>query len=335
MLLAGVWAGDETPDVYASVKKVCPDGIDVVYLWVNGTSPEHLRQMAQYGRAKVGGLYKDYGTLRFGFRSVVEYAPFVERIFLVTNGEVPDYVDAEKAKTSRPQLIVVPHSSIMKKEILPTFNSNVIESHIHLIPGIRECILYMNDDMMLGKPLDPRFFVNRAGKLNVYYNGFTAPNIEGEKRSIWHRSVSNTNTIANRIYHKGEVVQHSYPAHHCYFFKRSILEKMNAVWSADYDVARKNRFRKANDVVISFLHAVVATEEGIGDYVSQRRNFYFSWWKASRPDNEKTMKTIATGKYQCICLNDQIGGEPNADAEVDFLFEEYSKILPRKAPFEK
>ena len=314
---------------------LCEGKADAVFLWVNGTSPQHLEEMAKYGKVRVGGLYKDYGTLRFGLRSIVEFAPWINRIFLVTNGEVPDYIDLEKGKESTPQLILISHKDIIDQSFLPTFDSNVIESYIHHIPGISNCILYLNDDMMIGKPIEPDFFINKDSNLNVYYNGFTAPNKEGEKRSIWHRSVSHSNELLSEYYGNGEIIKHPYPSHHCYFMLRDHLQEMEDRWFANYTESRENKFRKANDIVISFLHAGYTVEEQKGEYLRQRNYFYFNWWGGNRTTNIKTMNKIASFKYSCICLNDDIANAPNADEEIQFLYDRYSQILPDPCPFEK
>ncbi|ELP94823.1 hypothetical protein EIN_247170 [Entamoeba invadens IP1] len=316
-------------------ERVCGGSVDAVFLWVNGTSQRHLDLMKQYGRTKVGGLYKDYGTLRFGFRSIVAYAPWIKRIFLVTDGEVPDYIDEEKGKTTVPQLIIVPHSTIIEKEVLPTFNSNTIESYLHKIPTISKCILYLNDDMMLGRPVKPEFWLGNDGRLNVYHNGFVAPNKEGEKTSIWHRSVSTSNKLVSDKYGNGNTLQHPYPSHHCYFMLTDTLNFMENTWKDNYTAARQNKFRKANDIVISFLHAAVTVEENKGEYVKQRRNFYFNWWTGNHTQNSYTMNHIAKKENYCVCLNDDIADATNADREIEFLYKEYSKVLPDPCPFEK
>lgn len=318
-------------------QRICNGRADAVFLWVNGTSPEHIKTMEKYGRVRIGGLYKDYGTLRFGLRSVVEYAPWIHRIFLVTNGEVPSYIDETKGATSDPQLIVISHEKIMDNNVLPTFNSNSIESYIHHIPDIAPCVLYLNDDMMLGRPVDPSFWINDKSKLNLYYNGFVAPNTQGEQTSTWHRSVSHTNQLVNDLYHMGEVKKHPYPSHHCYFLLTDTLRKMEDVFKANYTVSRANKFRKANDIVVSFLHAAVSSEAGKGEYIKQRNRFYFSWWSANHTENVKTMKRIKAHNNWCICLNDNIGNaDPEAvDAEIEYLNQAYSEILPNPAPFER
>ena len=60
------------------------------------------------------------------------YAPWVRKIWIVTNGQHPTWVDE-----SNYHIEVVPHDRIFPiQEHLPTFNSRAIESHLHQIPGL-------------------------------------------------------------------------------------------------------------------------------------------------------------------------------------------------------
>ena len=79
--------------------------------------------------------------------------PYVRNIILVTNGQVISsqyYYFTRKVPTwlnlTAPRVRLVTHSQIFPNEDdLPTFNSNAIEAHLHKIPGLAECFLYMND----------------------------------------------------------------------------------------------------------------------------------------------------------------------------------------------
>lgn len=68
---------------------------DVLFLWVNGTDPAHI---AAYERATGRRMtaaamrrFRDYGTLRFGVRSVEKFVPFMRRLHIVTSGQVPSW----------------------------------------------------------------------------------------------------------------------------------------------------------------------------------------------------------------------------------------------------
>ena len=123
--------------------------VDVVYTWVNGTDPEHKKLLKKFGKSWDGG-YREYGVLKYSIRTVEKFMPWVRNIVIVTNGQVPTW-----ANTSSPRLRIVTHKEIFPypDDDLPTFNSNAIEAHLHKIPGLAPCYLYLNDDMFLGAPI--------------------------------------------------------------------------------------------------------------------------------------------------------------------------------------
>lgn len=51
---------------------------------------------------------------------------------------------------------------------LPTFSSPAIESHLHRIPGLSERFLYINDDIIFGKPIWPEDFYTPHSGHKIY-----------------------------------------------------------------------------------------------------------------------------------------------------------------------
>nr|XP_012153616.1 PREDICTED: N-acetylglucosamine-1-phosphotransferase subunits alpha/beta isoform X2 [Megachile rotundata] len=92
------------------------------------------------------------------------YAPWVRHVYIVTNGQIPSWLDMDN-----PRLTLITHEDIfLNKSDLPTFSSPAIESHIHRIPGISDKFLYFNDDVMLGAEVWPEDFVTQVGGQKVY-----------------------------------------------------------------------------------------------------------------------------------------------------------------------
>lgn len=92
-------------------RELCPEPIDVVYTWVNGSDPRLAAQLAQYmpspspsntptytaTTVSVGGgsaeeaassRFRDNHELMYSLRSLEKYAPWIRHIYLVTNGQV-------------------------------------------------------------------------------------------------------------------------------------------------------------------------------------------------------------------------------------------------------
>ena len=126
--------------------------IDFVLAWVDGADKEWLAERRKYNPAKgadnSAARYRDWENLQYWFRGVEKFAPWVNRIYFVTCGHIPPWLN-----TSHPKLKLIRHSDYMKPEYLPTFNINSIELNFHRIPELSEQFVYFNDDMFLLKPV--------------------------------------------------------------------------------------------------------------------------------------------------------------------------------------
>ncbi|XP_019750611.1 N-acetylglucosamine-1-phosphotransferase subunits alpha/beta-like [Hippocampus comes] len=91
--------------------------------------------------------FEENGALLYSLRSMEKHAPWVRHVYIVTNGQIPSWLNLQN-----PRVSIVTHKEIfLNMSHLPNFNSHAIESHLHRIPGISQKFLYLNDDMMFGK----------------------------------------------------------------------------------------------------------------------------------------------------------------------------------------
>ena len=85
----------------------------------------------------------DNEELRYSLRSIWQFAPWVRHIFVVTNGQIPHWLNID-----HPKLTLISHEQIFTNlSHLPTFSSPAIESHLHHIPGLSQKFIYFNDDV--------------------------------------------------------------------------------------------------------------------------------------------------------------------------------------------
>ena len=72
--------------------------------------------------------------LKYSLRSLEMFAPWIRNIYIVTNGQVPNWINLNNNKIN-----IIFHYQIFNsiENDLPTFNSNAIEMHLHKIPGLR------------------------------------------------------------------------------------------------------------------------------------------------------------------------------------------------------
>lgn len=108
--------------------------------------------------------FEDNEELRYSLRSVERHAPWVRHIFIVTNGQIPSWLNLDN-----PRVTVVTHQDIFQNHThLPTFSSPAIETHIHRIPGLSQKFIYLNDDVMFGKDVWPDDFFSHSKGQKVY-----------------------------------------------------------------------------------------------------------------------------------------------------------------------
>lgn len=108
--------------------------------------------------------FEDNEELRYSLRSVERHAPWVRHIFIVTNGQIPSWLNLDN-----PRVTVVTHQDIfLNNSHLPTFSSPAIETHIHRIPGLSQKFIYLNDDVMFGKDVWPDDFYSHSKGQKVY-----------------------------------------------------------------------------------------------------------------------------------------------------------------------
>ena len=136
------------------------NNVDIVITWVDGADSRWQQSRAEYRYLETGkreeSRFRDQGTLKYLFRSIESYAPWVRKVHFVTCGQKPDWLN-----TAHPKLNLVNHSDYIPAEYLPTFSSHTIELNFHRIQGLSEQFVYFNDDTLLTAPVQPEdFFQN-------------------------------------------------------------------------------------------------------------------------------------------------------------------------------
>ena len=150
--------------------------IDFVIAWVDGSDPAWQKEKNKYmgiDETEAGEVrFRDMGILKYWFRAVDAYAPWVNQIHFVTWGHLPEWLNTE-----HPKLHIVNHKDYIPEQYLPTFSSRPIELNLHRIPGLSEQFVYFNDDMFLNGPVTADFFFHNgmpcdfANLTNIYCEG--------------------------------------------------------------------------------------------------------------------------------------------------------------------
>lgn len=136
--------------------------IDFVIPWVDGSDKEWQESFNRYASKHAliddarAERYRDWGLLRYWFRGVEKYTPWVRKVHFITCGQLPSWLNLEA-----PKLNWVRHEDYIPQEYLPVFNVNPIELNLHRIQGLSDKFVYFNDDTFIIGPLsEKRFFRN-------------------------------------------------------------------------------------------------------------------------------------------------------------------------------
>lgn len=135
--------------------------IDIVILWINPEDKYWNNEYEKYseieGRKVEGSIrYRDYGTLKYILRGIEKNAPWVNKVHLILSGEsqIPTWLDV-----NYDSLEIHYHKEFIPVNLLPTFNSNVIEVYLHKIKSLSQHYILFNDDQFILNKLDAEMFV--------------------------------------------------------------------------------------------------------------------------------------------------------------------------------
>lgn len=306
------------------MKKIENQPIDFVVTWVDGSDREWQQEKAKYLNAESQKTskwassdirFRDWDILKYWFRAIEEYAPWVNKVYFVTCGQKPEWLN-EKAK----KLVLVNHSDFIPKEYLPTFNSNAIELNLFRIKGLSKNFVYFNDDMFLNSPVKPSdFFKNNKP---VLLAGFDLARTD---YGVTNSDINNAK-IYNKHFIKKEVLKKNWakflnPKNGKYLIKTlcllpwpaitGIAENHNpsayrkstfgAVWNAEPEILDKtsrNKFRKAEDVnhwLVKGWHVLS------GDFEPQSSKISKSY---AKPIDNEILADIKNSEHTFICIND-------------------------------
>lgn len=330
--------------------------IDFVILWVDGNDPKWQEERSKYtedveeqdGSSK---RYRDWENLQYWFRSVEKYAPWVNKIFFITCGQHPEWLNKE-----HPKLRVVDHQEFIPKEDLPTFNSNAIEVNLHRISELSEQFVLFNDDMFLTDYVKPEdFFVNGlpVDMFMEYPVGCYGGNVV-----MSHIFINNFNLIG-KYYTRKEILKNLknkiltfkygmgffynlifyllpfpnffgiHTFHFAYPHLKSTFEKM---WIRDEKPIKdtsSHKFRDKEDI----SHYIFRAENMLsGNFVARNRMKMGKLYHIGKNESEM-YRAIQKHKYKLICIADEVSDE-EFDKVKAKLLEEFEKSLPQKSKFE-
>ncbi len=309
--------------------------VDAVYTWVDDSDPtwRALRDAARGGpgqeSADDGAVrYRNRDELRFSLRSLAMYAPWIRHVYLVTAGQVPDWLDRD-----HPGLTVVDHRELFAdpEACLPTFNSHSIESQLHRVEGLSEHFLYFNDDMFLGRPTTPDTFFLSNGLARFFWSSASvpalplAPDDEG-----YLAAAKNNRELLRRAF--GRTTTHSF-FHVPYALRRSVLAEITERFPEELAATARSRFRSVGDhSLVSSLHQHYAYLTGRAVPGSISYDFVDI---GDRADHARLGRLLQNRDRTAFC----IGESPDsgmADEEMALAIRSFlTAYFPVRSPYER
>ena len=225
--------------------------IDVVYTWVNGEDPIWQSRYGFYAdkmsatlpnRANNSGRFRSRDELRYSLRSIYMYAPFVRHIYIITDDQVPHWLDRNNGR-----IHLVPHRELFDRQTsTPTFNSRAIEWNIHRISGLSEHFIYLNDDIFLTGPSTPEDFFYSNGIAKLFPANRRIDPREHQKRE--KASLAGHKNSASTMARKLGITPCSKIAHTAFPTRRSACERIESIFRSDVARTKANRWRSWDDV---------------------------------------------------------------------------------------
>jgi hypothetical protein len=143
--------------------------IDAVITWVDGSEEEYKKKIEKHLTTSTNykKQYLQANEIEYCVKSILKFAPFVRKIFIVTDSQKPSFSGLEDLIVSN-KVKVVDHKEIFKgyEKYLPTFNIRSIDAVLHRIEDLSEKFVYFNDDVFLiNKICEEDWFVKNKAVL--------------------------------------------------------------------------------------------------------------------------------------------------------------------------
>lgn len=331
--------------------------MDFVIPWVDGNDPiwqNSKNSFAVKGQGdSCSARFRDWEILKYWFRGVEKFAPWVDRIHFITCGHTPAWLNLD-----HPKLHFVKHSDYIPAEYLPTFNSHTIEHNIYRIEGLSEQFVYFNDDMHIIAPMkESDFFINGlpCDAANMAYK---IPSLASLVQSVDYNNIYTINChfkkfkeikkhpgtffnpaygIYSNLYALYTMPAPVFPGFYNYHTAQPFLKStFEAVWEKEKDRLNKTCNDKFRDYshLNQWVYRYWQFAEGKIHPVSFKgKRERIEICEDSIKDIQKTLEE---GKVQILCLND----DPKIP-EASFkplkmeVIESFEKIFPKKSTFEK
>lgn len=332
--------------------------IDFVVTWLDSNDSEWKKKYREYrgdAQKEDKGRYRNWDIFKYWFRAVEEYAPWVNKVFLVTNGKNPDWIN-----TNHPKLVLVNHSDYIPEKFLPTFNSCAIEINFNRIKGLSEHFVYFNDDFYINAPINAEYYFKNGlprdcntekfsvtpfyspeekfrNRIRVWVDvailNYHFDRKKVVKQSLWRwygPHLWRRNLIATILHHGSSDFEAFSNRHNEQPMLKSVIQE---IWNAEPDMCEKTCSRFRQDV--SFNPYIIRYWQFATNKFYPMPKNYGRYFALGVDDKESIRKALMNPKVKSICLND--GAMCSDGAYIDYkqmLQQTFNQKFPQKSSFE-
>lgn len=333
--------------------------IDFVVLWLDSTNPEWIATYNHYRPEKPihdQARFRNWDIFRYWFRSVERYAPWVHKVYLITNGTFPKWINPDCEK-----LVLIKHSDYIPQKYLPTFNSCTIELNIGRIDTLSEHFVYFNDDMFINAPVEPDYYFKEGLPCDYNFESvYRNPVYDNQNKFGVDLDIYWDIALINRNFDRKNVIRHAWKKwygrhlwgkpllfslllfnrsqfenftlfHHEQPMLKSIFQK---VWEKEGDVLNQSctRFREninLNQYLIRYWQ--FASNKF---YPGQEKGLaYHHYDKEIVAD---LIKNLKNEHFKSICINDTpLCKKEDFEYASEMIREAFEKKFPHKSMFER
>lgn len=331
--------------------------IDFVITWVDGSDEKWLEEKSKHVKLKPSNYnnsamrYRDMNILKYWFRAVEKYANWVNKIYFITYGHLPSWLNINNEK-----LVIVNHKDFIPAEVLPTFNSNSIEMYMHKINGLSNTFVYFNDDMLINDYVKPtNFFKNGLPTDSLVFDCISSCNASKTEKTMDQITLNNIDLLSKNFDKRTFIKKNFFKVFNFKYGFKNIRTLLLSPWRGFTGFQNphvgisylKQTFEEAwNKHHDEFYNATLSKVRSGNDY----SHWLFRYWQlasgkfvpkkikqdkyfSSYDDLNNIVKAIEKRKYKMICINDS-NINIDFDKFTDTIVGAYEKVLPNKSSFE-
>jgi len=333
--------------------------IDIVLYWVDSTDLNWQEKRKKYfnkdrpdARSDMEIRFQSWDNLQYLFRGIEKFMPWVHKVFFVTCGQIPDFLNTRNSK-----LEIVNHEEFMPREYLPTFNSSAIEMNFFRIKDLSDNFIIFNDDMFPVQPVEEDYYFRNNLPCDEAVENIVTTAAFGPVGEMARYSTINNMFIINRHFHKrevqskdydkwfnqdyGELLERTesltywndfpgfYDPHVPSGLKKSVMQEIWEEENDSLDRSCRSRFRAYTDVT---QYVVRYWQLCTGKFFPRRtqgRPFF-----VDETNCEKAVCAIRNQEMPVVCVNENCVGSQFEKVK-EAVNEALAEILPEKSSFEK